>query len=175
MILLSSFLSPLSQELYSCSPAAAFPSAAKSFGGCQFRKEWEKRNPYLPFVPLCRCVYSAPCLHPAPSCLFLLSGYLFICLQCQNPRVARKCAMLPLKKGGQKPELDALCNRILFWPFFPLNFGYIWSCSLVRFGFEALKPSGPAAERFGGQSREETAIWPHSFAIVHDQTQPGRC
>lgn len=62
-----------------------------------------------------------------------------------------------------------------FGRFFPLNFGYIWGCSLVRFGFEALKPSGPAAERFGGQSREETAIWPHSFAIVHDQMQPGQC
>lgn len=170
MILLNSFPSPLAQELYSCFPAAAFPSTAESFGGCQFRKEWEKNICIFPLSPPCRCVYLATCLCPAPSCLFLLSGYLFICLQRQNPRVTLKCAALHLKKGEKNLKLDALCSRILFWSFHPLNFGYIWVCSLVRFDLESLKPFGPAAEPFGGQSREETTIWFHSFAVVHDQT-----
>lgn len=51
MILLNSFPSPLAQELYSCFPAAAFPSTAESFGGCQFRKEWEKNICIFPLSP----------------------------------------------------------------------------------------------------------------------------
>lgn len=79
MILLSSFLSPLSQELYSCSPAAAFPSAAKSFEGCQFRKEWEKKIRIFPLSP-CAAVFIQlrACIPLLPAFSFFLAIYLFV-------------------------------------------------------------------------------------------------
>lgn len=120
---------------------------------------------YLPFVPRCRCVCLASCLYPAPSCLFLLSGYLFIYLS-PTPKPAGRLEIRRIafeKRGRKTPNLMLYAAGFNFGQFF-LRFGYIWVCSLVRFGFEALKPSKPVAEPFGGQSREEMAIQPHSFA-----------
>lgn len=55
----------------------------------------------------------------------------------------------------------------IFFPLILVLFGSAFWRDLV------LNHRNPLAQRlshFGGQSREETAIWPRSFAIIRDQT-----